>query len=47
MGSDWRSVIAERAALGVTRVIVPVGSFLPNLEETLPQFGETVIRQFG
>jgi probable F420-dependent oxidoreductase len=47
MGTDWRPAIEERIALGVTQVIVPVGSFLPDLEETLPRFGETVIKQFS
>ena len=46
-GDDPRPAIEERIALGVGRVIVPVSVFLPDLEETLPRFGEKVIRQFA
>ncbi len=45
-GTDPRPAIGERIAQGVGRVVLPVSAFLPNLEETLPQFGEKVIRQF-
>jgi probable F420-dependent oxidoreductase len=46
-GSDPRPAIEERAREGVTRVIVPVSSFLPDLEESLARFGEKVIRPFA
>ncbi len=46
-GSDPRPAIEERIAMGVGRIIVPVSGFLPDLEETLPRFGEKVIRQFA
>jgi probable F420-dependent oxidoreductase len=45
--SDPRPAIEERIAQGVDRVIVPVASFMPNLEESLPRFGEKVIRPFA
>ncbi len=46
-GGDLRPAIEERAREGVTRVIVPVSSFLPDLEESLARFGEKVIRPFA
>jgi probable F420-dependent oxidoreductase len=46
-GSDPRSAIEERAALGVSRVIVPVTPFMADLETGLAAFGEKVIRPFA
>jgi probable F420-dependent oxidoreductase len=46
-GNDPRAAIEARAALGVTRVVVAATSFMPDLETTLPRFGEQVIRPFA
>lgn len=40
---DPRAAIEERARHGIGRLILPVGSFLPDLEGSLARFGETVI----
>ena len=32
---------------GVGRIVLPVGPFMPNLEESLARFGETVIKPFA
>ena len=45
-GKDAAAAIEERVAQGIGRIVVPVGPFLPNLEESLARFGETVIRPF-
>jgi probable F420-dependent oxidoreductase len=39
--------VEERKRRGVDRIVVPVGPFMPSLEESLLQFGETVIRPFA
>ena len=44
-GKDAHAAIAARAARGIGRIVLPVGPFMPNLEESLGHFGETVIRQ--
>ena len=44
-GKDPHAAIAARAARGIGRIVLPVGPFMPNLEESLGRFGETVIRQ--
>ena len=44
---DPRAAIEERAKQGVGRIILPVWRYLPDLEDGLGRFGETVIRQFG
>ncbi len=44
-GKDPLAAVAERAARGVGRVVLPMTPFLPNIEESLAKFGETVIRQ--
>ena len=44
---DPRAAIEERITQGVNRVIVPVASFMPDLEQSLPRFGEKIIRQFA
>lgn len=46
-GKDAQAAVAERAGRGVGRIVLPVGPFLPNLEESLARFGETVIRPQG
>jgi len=42
-GRDPLAALAERAACGVQRVVLPLGPFLPDLEDSLPRFGEQVI----
>ena len=42
---DPHAAIAARAARGIGRIVLPVGPFMPNLEESLGRFGETVICQ--
>lgn len=44
-GQDPLAAIAERRQRGAQRIVLPVTAFLPNLEENLQRFGETVIRQ--
>jgi len=43
---DPRAAIEARAKQGVDRIILPVWRYLPDLEDGLGRFGETVIRQF-
>ncbi len=45
--ADPRAAIEARAKQGVGRIILPVWRFLPDLEDGLGRFGETVIRPFG
>ena len=42
-GKDPLQAVAERAALGVDRVVMLLDPFLPDLEENLGRFGEEVI----
>ena len=42
---DPRAAIEARAKQGVDRIILPVWRYLPDLEDGLGRFGETVIRQ--
>jgi len=44
---DPRAAIEARARQGVGRIILPVWRYLPDLEDGLGRFGETVIRAFG
>ena len=44
---DPLAAVEERRRRGVGRVVLPLGPFLPNLEETLPAFGERVNRAFS
>jgi probable F420-dependent oxidoreductase len=44
---DPRAAIEARARQGVDRIILPVWRYLPDLEDGLGRFGETVIRPFG
>ncbi len=46
-GGDPLAAVEERRRRGVGRVVLPLGPFLPKLEETLPAFGERVIRAFS
>ena len=46
-GKDPRAAVEERIARGIDRIVLPVGAFMPVLEESLAQFGETVIRPFA
>jgi probable F420-dependent oxidoreductase len=39
--------VEERRRRGIGRVVLPVHPFLPDLEESLPRFGERVIRAFA
>ncbi len=42
-GKDPLEAVAERRALGVHRVVLPLDPFLPDIEKTLAKFGEEVI----
>jgi alkanesulfonate monooxygenase SsuD/methylene tetrahydromethanopterin reductase-like flavin-dependent oxidoreductase (luciferase family) len=44
---DPRAAVEERAKQGIGRIVLPVWRYLPDLEEGLGRFGETVIRQFA
>ncbi len=46
-GVDPRAAVEERIARGIGRVALPISAFMPDLEDSLPRFGETVIRQFA
>lgn len=46
-GTDPRAAVEERMARGVGRVALPISAFMPDLEDSLPRFGETVIRQYA
>jgi len=46
-GTDPRAAVEERVARGVGRVALPISAFMPDLEDSLPRFGETVIRQYA
>ncbi|MBY0329849.1 MAG: LLM class F420-dependent oxidoreductase [Acetobacteraceae bacterium] len=43
---DAQAAVEERRRHGIGRVVLPVGPFLPDLEDSLPRFGEQVIRTF-
>src|SRR5690349_13972786 len=45
--ADPRAAIEARAKQGVSRIILPVWRFQPDLEDGLRRFGETVIRPFS
>jgi probable F420-dependent oxidoreductase len=45
--ADPRAAIEARAKQGVTRIVLPVWRWLPDLDDGLGRFGETVIRNFG
>jgi probable F420-dependent oxidoreductase len=46
-GEDPLAAVAARRRQGIGRVVLPVNRFMPDLEESLPRFGETVIRAFA
>lgn len=46
-GRDPRAAVEERIARGIGRIVLPVGAFMPDLEDSLARFGETVIRPFA
>jgi probable F420-dependent oxidoreductase len=46
-GKDPLAAVAERAALGVERVVMPLDPFMPDLEDNLARFGEDVIAKCG
>jgi probable F420-dependent oxidoreductase len=46
-GKDPLAAVEERRARGIGRVALPVGAFMPDLEDSLPRFGERVIRHFN
>jgi hypothetical protein len=46
-GKDPRAAVEERASHGIGRIILPVWRFLPDLEDGLGRFAESVIKPFG
>ena len=46
-GQDRLEAVAERQALGASRLVLPLDPFLPDLEENLARFGEEVIAKVG
>ncbi|TWT11843.1 LLM class F420-dependent oxidoreductase [Reyranella sp. CPCC 100927] len=46
-GTDPRAAVEERIARGVKRVALPISAFMPDLEDSLPRFGESVIRPYA
>jgi len=42
-----QAAIEERKRRGVHRIVLPVGPFMPNLEESLARFGDMVIRPYA
>lgn len=42
-----KAAIEERVRRGISRIVLPVGPFMPNLEESLARFGDEVIRPFS
>lgn len=44
---DPKAAVEERRRHGISRLVLPVSAFLPDLETNLARFGETVIRNFG
>jgi probable F420-dependent oxidoreductase len=42
-----KAAIEERARRGISRIVLPVGPFMPNLEESLARFGDRVIQPFS
>jgi probable F420-dependent oxidoreductase len=46
-GQDPLEAVAERQRQGVDRIVLPLGAFLPDLEDSLPRFGERVIGAFA
>lgn len=46
-GQNPLEAVAERQRQGVDRIVLPLGAFLPDLEDSLPRFGERVIGAFA
>ena len=46
-GKDAQAAVEERITRGIGRIVLPIGPFLPDLEESLARFGEKVIRPFS
>jgi probable F420-dependent oxidoreductase len=46
-GKDPLAAVEERLRRGIGRIVLPVGAFMPDLEESLLRFGESVIRPFA
>jgi probable F420-dependent oxidoreductase len=46
-GKDAIAAVEARIARGIGRVVVPLTAFLPNVEEGLARFGESVIKPFA
>ncbi|WP_043358812.1 LLM class F420-dependent oxidoreductase [Belnapia sp. F-4-1] len=46
-GQDPLEAVAERQRQCVGRLVLPLGAFLPDLEDSLPRFGEKVIDAFA
>ena len=44
-GADPLAAVEERRGRGVDRVVLPLPPFLPDIENSLGEFGERVIRQ--
>jgi len=42
-----QAAVEERVRRGVGRIVLPVGPFMPSLEESLARFGEAVIQPFA
>jgi probable F420-dependent oxidoreductase len=46
-GEDPLAAVEARRKQGIGRVVLPVNRFMPDLEDSLPRFGDTVIRAFA
>jgi probable F420-dependent oxidoreductase len=46
-GKDPHAAVEERLSHGIGRIVLPIYAFMPDLEESLARFGETVIRPFS
>ena len=42
-----KAAVEERKRRGIDRIVLPIGPFMPNLEESLSRFGDTVIKPFA
>jgi 2-methylisocitrate lyase-like PEP mutase family enzyme len=45
-GKDQMTAVAEKADIGVSRVVLPLTAFEADLENNLSEFGEKVIKKF-
>ena len=46
-GKDPRPAVEERQRQGIGRIVLPVWRFLPELEDNIARFGETVIKPYA